>query len=193
MWSGDSSAADGYSEGAFTLRRWRVGVRAGTGPEREAHAYPMSSDRLAGRRDQRSALNDYNTGLGGLQEWLVTQRETHQNSNGPRPMTHSQTHARTEESGTTLTATERHRLLAAERRRLVLTVLSNCTTPVELEALALRLTRQEADIEASDAVDVERVMHSLHHKHLPMMDDLDVLSYDNETSQVESFESRPFY
>jgi len=113
-------------------------------------------------------------------------------------MTHSQTHARTEESGTTeggttLTATERHRLLAAERRRLVLTVLSNCTTPVELEALALRLTRQEANIEASDAVDVEQVMHSLHHKHLPMMDDLDVLSYDNETSQVESFESRPFY
>lgn len=83
-----------------------------------------------------------------------------------------------------LTDTERHRLLASERRRTILDVLAGRATPVDLADLARTVAAREADTDEDDPKDVERVTVSLHHNHLPKMDDLDVLHYDVESNRV---------
>lgn len=108
-------------------------------------------------------------------------------------MTYTSSNTLTDQEPTDITETERHRLLAAQRRRVVITVLSNVATPVPLEDLALKVAKQEKDIKASDAVAVDRVKHSLHHRHLPMMDDLSVLEYDATETEVTAFDKTLYY
>lgn len=84
-----------------------------------------------------------------------------------------------------LTDTERYRLLASGRRRTALSVLAHRTTPVALEELAVAVASREADVDATDPDAVARVRVSLHHNHLPRMDDLDVVDYDPASNLVE--------
>lgn len=79
---------------------------------------------------------------------------------------------------------DRHRLLAAERRRAVLDVLSNRPTPVALEDLVAAIVAREDDPTVPDGELEKRVAISLHHNHLPLMTDLGVIDYDPATTEV---------
>ena len=83
-----------------------------------------------------------------------------------------------------LSTDQRHKLLEAKRRRLVLTALAGQKGQVALEALAESVATREYGSDCADA-DIERVEVTLHHVHLPKMDDLGVLGYDPETNEVE--------
>jgi len=85
---------------------------------------------------------------------------------------------------TDLTESERHRLLGDERRRIVLDVLRTRSTPVSLSALAMDVARRESDAGAPDESSLTRVEISLHHCHLPLMDDLGVLAYDRDAHRI---------
>lgn len=91
------------------------------------------------------------------------------------------THARIEQ----LTENERHRLLSAERRRLVIDVLATRDTPVELADVARTVAAREDEDGADDEATIEPVEISLHHVHLPAMDAAGVIDYDAETNRVE--------
>lgn len=83
-----------------------------------------------------------------------------------------------------LSETERHRLLSSERRRLVLEILKDQTTPVPLKDVASEVAKQEADLNAADSATVQQVKTTLHHIHLPKMDELAVLTYDLNSNQI---------
>lgn len=83
-----------------------------------------------------------------------------------------------------LTASDRFRLLAADRRRLTLDVLEGNTSPVDLDELAAGIAAREDGIGACESA-VERVAVDLHHVHLPKMDDVGVVEYDPAARRVE--------
>lgn len=83
-----------------------------------------------------------------------------------------------------LTDTERHDVLASERRRTVLDVLAGRATQVDLEDLAATVAARESGVDEDDPRAVERVAVSLHHNHLPRMAELDVLDYDAASNRV---------
>lgn len=79
-----------------------------------------------------------------------------------------------------LTESERHRLLAAEERRLALDALAARTDATDLSELAADVaTRKEGGAVGSETV--EQLEISLHHAHLPIMDELGVVDYDPES------------
>lgn len=84
-----------------------------------------------------------------------------------------------------LTTNERHRLLQSLHRRLAVAVLSERTPPVDLDELALATVDQSVE-EESASLTVRESTISLHHAHLPLMDDLGVLEYDPQTNRVRS-------
>jgi hypothetical protein len=88
-----------------------------------------------------------------------------------------------------LAETKRHRLLAAGRRRIILTILPNQSPPIHLQTLAEKVAKRESDGETVEEDTSKRVMETLHHTHLPMMEDLGLLRYDSETNHVEFAES----
>lgn len=85
-----------------------------------------------------------------------------------------------------LTGSDRYRLLAADRRRTVLEVLGERTTPVDLQDLARAVAARENGGKRADQGAVQRVALALHHDHLPRMSDLGVVDYDPRTNRVES-------
>lgn len=88
--------------------------------------------------------------------------------------------------GVELSTSDRHRLLAADRRRLALDVLTGTSGTVSLEELAREVAAREDDRGAQDEASVERneIKLSLHHHHLPKMADMHVLEYDPETNVI---------
>ncbi|MFC6864424.1 hypothetical protein ACFQGE_13280 [Halomicroarcula sp. GCM10025817] len=86
----------------------------------------------------------------------------------------------------TLTDTERHQLLASERRRLAIDVLCDLDAPVALSDLAAEIASREQHAGRSDADLVETVSIALHHNHLPKMGALGILDYAPETNTVEA-------
>lgn len=90
----------------------------------------------------------------------------------------------------TVTESEYHRLLSANRRRHALEVLLDRSAPVELEDLARAVAEREDDLTARDEEVIERVMTTLHHVHLPMMDEYDVVDYDVQKCHVSSCPAR---
>lgn len=85
-----------------------------------------------------------------------------------------------------LPPSDRHKVLAAERRRVALDILSERVAPVDLEGLATVIAAREAEGDVADEKTVEQVAITLHHTHLPMMADLGVIDYNPEATQVES-------
>ena len=83
-----------------------------------------------------------------------------------------------------LTTSERHALLAAERRRVTLEILAGRTAPVDLEEVATEVAAREDGVDASEEA-TKRVTLSLHHTHLPKMADLGVLKYDPDSHRIE--------
>ncbi len=84
---------------------------------------------------------------------------------------------------------ERYRLLASQRRRLVLEHLAGRTDPVDLTALASAIASRERDLEVNDER-IERVAISLHHVHLPMLSQFGLLEYDAGATRIGSCPSR---
>ena len=81
---------------------------------------------------------------------------------------------------------ERHRILAAERRRLALDYLADRTGPVDIEELAAAIAARETDENSPDDDTVRQVAISLHHVHLPKMAAIGVIDYEPASSVVES-------
>lgn len=81
---------------------------------------------------------------------------------------------------------EYHRLLSSERRRLLLDVLDEQSTVVDLETAAEALAEREAGDGkvASDSID--EIAITLHHTHLPMLADAGVLEYDTASHVIET-------
>lgn len=77
-----------------------------------------------------------------------------------------------------LSESDRHRLLADRRRRVLLDVLADRDGPVELTDLAATVAARE------DGTDDERVAIDLHHHHLPLLDDLGVVVYDPARNRI---------
>lgn len=85
-----------------------------------------------------------------------------------------------------LSTSEQHRLLAAEQRRLVLEILEDESLPFGLKGLATEVAAREAENDTANEETVRRVLISLHHTHLPALDDAGILTYDPESHRIES-------
>jgi hypothetical protein len=85
-----------------------------------------------------------------------------------------------------LTRTERHRLLAAERRRVALRVLDEHSLPTGLDELADAVRDRETGTDSPRPATAESVRITLHHKHLPLMADLGLVDYDPDTHCVRA-------
>ncbi len=97
----------------------------------------------------------------------------------------TQTRERTYGGTEHLTESEYHEVLAVDRRRTTLNVLAEVTTPVELEDLAATVAAREDDVDVAAEEDVNVVIITLHHAHLPKLDTLGVIDYDPEARRVE--------
>ena len=93
---------------------------------------------------------------------------------------------RTYAGTTALNPSERHRILAAERRRLALDYLADRTGPVDLDELSAAIAAREGDEDSADDDTVEHVAVSLHHVHLLKMAAIGVIDYEPASSVVES-------
>lgn len=85
----------------------------------------------------------------------------------------------------TLTESERYRVLEAERRRLVLAILAEQMTSVGLLELATEIVAREAGNDTTDEEAIERVAITLHHTHLPILDEKGVVDYDLRSQRIE--------
>jgi len=94
-------------------------------------------------------------------------------------------------SAVELTTSERHHLLANDRRRVVIDALRDQPAPVELTTLARTVARRETDGTRFDEQHVERVAVALHHVQLPKLAEFGVVEYDPTTNRVERTESVP--
>lgn len=92
--------------------------------------------------------------------------------------------AATDRGSVELSESDRHLLLAVERRRVALDVLTNGSTPIFLDDLAVAVAEREANECVASEENVERVAVSLHHNHLPMMEDFGVVDYDPDERLV---------
>ena len=86
---------------------------------------------------------------------------------------------------TDLSQSDRHRLLASDRRRVTLDVLADRTSPVALEDLAAAVHDREVD-SGRFGTDPDEVAMALHHTHLPLLTDAGVLEYVPSSNRVEA-------
>jgi len=84
---------------------------------------------------------------------------------------------------TDLTDSERCRILADERRRLVLDILEGQAGGLRLDELAETVV-DRSDGQPGKRSATNRVRVSLHHKHLPLLEAYGVIEYDHETHWV---------
>lgn len=91
-----------------------------------------------------------------------------------------------ESSIAALSRSEAHRLLASERRQVLLHLLEDRQTPLLLEELALLVTKHEDGIDRTEPTDVDRVAITLHHNHLPHLVELGLVEYDHQTKQIRT-------
>lgn len=73
-------------------------------------------------------------------------------------------------------------LLAKQRRRLLCRVLRESTTPLPAGELADRIAERE--FETPTPADRRTVYCSLHHNHLPRLDEADVVAYEATEGSV---------
>ena len=92
---------------------------------------------------------------------------------------------------TTLGEGDRNRLLASRRRRLVLDVIEDRSTPIGLGTLARAIGTAEFGSEAIEPETIERLSISLHHNHLPRLDDVGALDYDAVSNHVSAVGNLP--
>ena len=79
---------------------------------------------------------------------------------------------------------QRHALLAVERRRTALDALVDADEPMDLHDLAVTVAARETGVADVDDETVQRVALSLHHAHLPKMEELGVVGYDAGSTRI---------
>lgn len=89
-------------------------------------------------------------------------------------------------SANALTESELHRVLADERRRVALNVLSKRTVPMDLEELAEAMVPTDVDVEGPREEYVQRVAVALHHQHLPILTDAGAIRYEPTSTRIEA-------
>lgn len=89
--------------------------------------------------------------------------------------------------GVELSESDRHLLLAVERRRVTLDIITSGTAPIYLDDLASAVAEREANETVATDETVERVAVSLHHNHLPKMEDFGVVDYDQQTRLITRY------
>jgi acyl-coenzyme A thioesterase PaaI-like protein len=77
-----------------------------------------------------------------------------------------------------LDESDRHLLLSVERRREALDIITNGPTMFSLNDLAVAVAEREASESVPPDELVERVAITLHHNHLPKMEEFGVVDYD---------------
>ena len=100
-------------------------------------------------------------------------------------MAQSSTDRPFEQSGiATLSQSDVHRLIASERRRNLLHLLEDQQTPLDLEELALLVTKHEDGIGRTEPTDVDQVAITLHHHHLPKLEEFGLIDYDHRAKWI---------
>ena len=95
------------------------------------------------------------------------------------------TEGRADVSGAYRSITNRFDVLSHARRRAVLAVLADRTTPIAVEALADAVAEHEAaDATRVSASEREAVHVTLHHVHLPKLDEAGAVDYQREARTV---------
>ncbi|MFC6718043.1 hypothetical protein ACFQGT_10430 [Natrialbaceae archaeon GCM10025810] len=89
-----------------------------------------------------------------------------------------------------LLESDRHRILAGERRGMALDVLAGQEPPIELAELAAGIAARENGADAVDEEIVARVACSLHHVHLPLLSDCGLIEYATDANRIESCPTR---
>lgn len=80
---------------------------------------------------------------------------------------------------------DRHRLMASRRRRLVLEVVAEHEETVHLREIATHIASAESETDTPDGKTVNQIAVDLHHTHLPYMAACDAISYDPDTHLVD--------
>lgn len=77
-------------------------------------------------------------------------------------------------------------VLTEVRRRRILSVLSEHESPMDVEALARTVAARETDVSPASVSEsiVEEVHITIHHVHLPKLDDVSLVDYDREEKTV---------
>lgn len=77
-------------------------------------------------------------------------------------------------------------VLTAERRRRVLSLLTSRQSPVPVEELAHAVAAEENDAEAATLSEstVREVHITLHHVHLPKLDEVELIDYERDERTV---------
>ncbi|GAA0674339.1 hypothetical protein ACFQDG_10050 [Natronoarchaeum mannanilyticum] len=84
-------------------------------------------------------------------------------------------------------------LLGHERRRRMIQILENAdASTFDRREIARRIAAAEAGADAASDEVVRRVECSLHHKHLPMLDEYGVVDYDSDAGVTTYSPSREF-
>jgi len=97
-------------------------------------------------------------------------------------MTNTSTATSEADEATALTTDERLWVSASKERRAVLEVLDPTETPVGVRDLARAVVDE---VQSADSVD--RLATKLHHKHLPLLDQLDVIEYAHDQTRVTAY------
>lgn len=78
-----------------------------------------------------------------------------------------------------------HTVFANKRREIVLGILDSADEPVSIESLARRILEHERDGTGVDSTDdVEAVVLTLYHSHLPLLSEHELVEYDREAGTV---------
>lgn len=82
-------------------------------------------------------------------------------------------------------------LLSDQRRRYVVTALSEQEPPIALHDLVRQVVALETETEPNDisADTIDQAATTLHHVHLPQLDDANIITYDTETNTVTSVQT----
>lgn len=90
-------------------------------------------------------------------------------------------------SPTELTTDELYHTLQCERRRLALRHLLDCEGPTDVDSLVTAVATAERDTGADELPDDERqrIRLDLYQSHLPKLDDLGLVAYDQSRNVVE--------
>lgn len=90
-----------------------------------------------------------------------------------------------------ITESEYHRLLSSARRRALLDVLRDGSTPMDVETLAMEVREEEQRTGSADQDAMDRIAITLHHVHLPKLDEVGIVDYDQSATCVVSFQDLP--
>ncbi|WP_254863398.1 DUF7344 domain-containing protein [Halovivax gelatinilyticus] len=101
-------------------------------------------------------------------------------------------HTSTEKIGgesTTLSSSDRHRLLVSERRQQLVQILNGTDTATDVTTLAEIIAERVTELDAGSREAIDRVKIELHHVHLPKMAEMGTLAYDPQSQRVRPYQS----